>query len=509
MDRNHLLSLLPNMQMIGEALVQDGVAVEQKITNPDQAYRGVRLYRGQKPLQLDLIYLLRQTQTDFPVDQYAYIAVQSIPGRGNHLCCPGQEPEVLLDFLLELFARFQEIEERIDQLTYCDGGLQELCELGARLLDNPVCIHDDWFIMTAMSQSAEQLMMPEYVTAYSKGTVPRVIIEEFKHDSEYLETYANRGATIWKAVDGDPDSLYVNLWDGTLYRGRFLVIQQNRPFCQRDFILAEVLAQRAMMMLGRKQPGEAMQYQSMDDIVFALLRNQQPDPADLLQFLKNLKWDSGDQFVIVRLKSQQSEEASVMEHMLHSDLFRQFPGGYILLTGREQCLILNQNIHTASASQLHHQLAPLCRDYCLYAGISSPVQGLRNLHAAYYQAQVALQQAFRLHSEKWILDFSQCVLDQLLDGLTPPLQPVNLVAPELLQLIKIDREMGTQYFETLREYLLQERHVPRTAQNLIIHRTTLLYRLKKIESLVSLNLEDPWQRLYLVLSLWILNKLQQ
>lgn len=69
-----------------------------------------------------------------------------------------------------------------------------------------------------------------------------------------------------------------------------------------------------------------------------------------------------------------------------------------------------------------------------------------------------------------------------------------------------DREKGTQYFETLRTYLLNERDIPKTSQALIIHRTTLLYRLKKIQPLLDVSLDDPWQRLYLLLSLWIMKK---
>ena len=64
------------------------------------------------------------------------------------------------------------------------------------------------------------------------------------------------------------------------------------------------------------------------------------------------------------------------------------------------------------------------------------------------------------------------------------------------------------YFETLREYLLCERDIPKTSQALIIHRTTLLYRLKKIESLVNLSLDDPGQRLYLLLSLYVMDHIQ-
>ena len=54
--------------------------------------------------------------------------------------------------------------------------------------------------------------------------------------------------------------------------------------------------------------------------------------------------------------------------------------------------------------------------------------------------------------------------------------------------------------------VLNERDIPRTAEKLIIHRTTLLYRLRKIESIVSINLDDPWNRLYLLMSLWLLDR---
>ena len=80
----------------------------------------------------------------------------------------------------------------------------------------------------------------------------------------------------------------------------------------------------------------------------------------------------------------------------------------------------------------------------------------------------------------------------------------HLISPELTALMDYDRENGTQYYETFREYLLQERDIPRTSKALIIHRTTLLYRLQKIQSLICVNPDDPWQRLYLTFSLWLL-----
>ena len=48
--------------------------------------------------------------------------------------------------------------------------------------------------------------------------------------------------------------------------------------------------------------------------------------------------------------------------------------------------------------------------------------------------------------------------------------------------------------------MLHERSIPRTAEALIIHRTTLTYRLGKLEELWNLNLDDSDTRLYLLLS---------
>jgi len=198
-----------------------------------------------------------------------------------------------------------------------------------------------------------------------------------------------------------------------------------------------------------------------------------------------------------------------MEHVLHSDLFRIFPEGYILFAGHEQCVILNLTRCQVSGAFVRHRLAPLCRDYCLYAGISSPVSDIRELNLAYYQAYVALEKAFRLHSEKWIIAFSECAMEHMLEKLDSPLPARSLISPELLAMMEHDRQKGTQYFETFREYLLNERDIPKTSEKLIIHRTTLLYRLKKIQSVMNVNLEDPWVRLYLMTSLWILDQQKQ
>lgn len=497
-------ALHPTLPMLAESLTLSGWECHMELSDPQQSYRGIRLYHRQQILQKDVLYLLRPTETEFPFDDYPYLCSVPLPGKANHLVCPDRPDEVILDQLLEIFAGFDAWEESMDLLLYRGASLQELCELGATLLENPVCIHDDWFVMAAMTPDFAQILEPEYLMTSTKGFIPRSVVEDFLYDSDYLETYAHHEAKIWSAPD-HPSTLYVNLWDGSIYKGRLLVAKKNREFLHRDFMLAEALTQRAVMLLRRKQPGEEAIHQNMDDILFSLLQSRQTEPAALLYLAERLRWQMTDRFICLRLKPQQNISA-MMNQVLHSDLFQHFPHSYILMSPQEQCVIFNITQSPITPGQIRQQLASVCRDYCLYAGISFPAEGISELNVAYHQAGFAIEQVFRLRGGVWILCFQDCVLDCLTGSLPAPLMPHHLVCPELTALKAYDQENGTLYFETLRQYLLLERDIPKTSEKLIIHRTTLLYRLKKIQSLVNLNLEDPWLRLYLTLSLWILEK---
>lgn len=54
-----------------------------------------------------------------------------------------------------------------------------------------------------------------------------------------------------------------------------------------------------------------------------------------------------------------------------------------------------------------------------------------------------------------------------------------------------DRLNGTQFYHTLKEYLLCGCNVGMTANKLFIHRNTMIYRLTKIKEILNLNVNEP------------------
>ena len=502
MDSERLMHMEPDLEMLSEALKEQGMDCHIH-AGTETRYRGIRLFTGAVDPSARLLYLVRPEDAErFPV---ACACVCPIPVEGCPcLVCPGADITTLLDSLNTLFNRYVEWEQRLDGLVFQNVPLTVLCEAGAEFLDNPVCVHDDWFVMVARSRELPQVLPPDSIMSSEREFLPRIIVEDFMNDTEYLETFSQREPHIWDSTPDQPPSLYVNLWSGEVYRGRLLAVQYHRPFRRSDFMVAEVLGQRVMALLDRKQLGVDRLHRGMDDIVFDILSGKTPENEEVTRLMNSLAWDPQDRVVCVRLNAQRDEDSAIQEHALHSELFQVFPKAYIMFNEREQCVLLNLTRFPISRAMLSHSLSPLCRDYCLYAGISSPMDGLREWHAAWLEARYALDRAFERRDDKWIVSFSDCALDMALGSLQPPLLPWHLVAPELRVLMEYDAQKGTQYFDTLRVYLLEERDIPRASEKLIIHRTTLLYRLKKIEQLISLNLEDPWYRLNLMLSLRIL-----
>ncbi len=505
MDRNSLQRLRPSLRMVAQHMEDMGWNCTVRIRDEDLLFRSIQIYDGQRNLKPDVLYLLEGTEEAFPFGDFACVSIRELPDTGNCICCPGKSRDVILNLIMELFAQCREWEYRIDQAVYSNVSLTELCQLGSELLGNPVCIHDDWFLLTAMSWDLPQVMDLEYGLFSTKGAIPRSIVEEFHQDSDYLETFPHRTAQIWDPGKGAPPSLYVNLWDGSVYMGRLLVIRHHRDFRAADHQLAEILTQRAMRLLRQQRLDDPRQAHGMDNIVFDLLRGNWQDSSDLAQLLNTLRWERGDTYLCVQVKGQQAMSA-VFEHALHSDLFRTFPGSYILLSSGQQILVVNLTKTQTKASEISHLLAPLCRDYCLYAGISAPVMGIQELTFAYQQAGIGLNHAFARRGEKWIIPFEACAMEYILDSVASPLPMQQLAAPCLRMLMEYDKEKGTQFFETFRTYLLLERDIPKTAEALIIHRTTLIYRLKKIQSLIHLDLNKSDVRLYLLLSLRMLEK---
>ena len=127
--------------------------------------------------------------------------------------------------------------------------------------------------------------------------------------------------------------------------------------------------------------------------------------------------------------------------------------------------------------------------------LSLPFDSLRLLHIRYRQTRFVLEACGHApgvhraedHALRYLAGQEFARREQL--------------AHPLLSLLKEqDARKGSELYETLFQYLLNERSIQKGAAALHVHKNTYSYRLERIKELSDANLDDPLTRLYLMVS---------
>lgn len=495
-----------NLQMFADHMEERLWDFVPSLSGDTTILRGCALYSGQQVLEQDIVYLLPEGTTDFPTGLFRYITPDDIEGTAPHICCVNQSLALTLNLVMEIFQRFRDFELRLCDIVTSGGSLQDLCNVGSEFFNNPIYIHDDLFTVLAYSRRFAGMMTFEYNERTGKIHVPLWLIDEFKFDESYQETLEKRSADIW-GTEHYPTatrSLYVNLWDGSHYRGRILLNEIISSLQPGQFRALEFLAQYAILILRRDDQYHTHPYRSFEDTFVELIETGTADDMDMRTMLDILDWEDSDQYLCIKLRSQDPNMSIRSDSALGSQLASSMHSYYSFYHDKCLYIVTNTTRSGQDPNAIRQCLAPHIRDSYMYGGISNPVSGIYQLGPGFRQADIILDHITGTDSSQWLLPFSACAMEHIRAIATKDMRPELLAAPELLQLKRLDRESGTEYYKTLKAFLICERNIPRAAEALIIHRTTLTYRLKKLKELVNLNLDDDKQRTYLLFSFALL-----
>ena len=120
-----------------------------------------------------------------------------------------------------------------------------------------------------------------------------------------------------------------------------------------------------------------------------------------------------------------------------------------------------------------------------------------NLKQYYEQADIALK--FGSPNTGSINFCSDYIMNYVLNQVKTHAK-TSVVHPVIYLLKQYDADNKSELYDTLYQYLLNERNLVKTAESLNIHRNSLLYRIKKIKELIEVDIDNPRVRQYLLFS---------
>lgn len=121
-------------------------------------------------------------------------------------------------------------------------------------------------------------------------------------------------------------------------------------------------------------------------------------------------------------------------------------------------------------------------------------------------AQKALEMSRSLGKNEVYSQFSDYALDYIIGHFKEEFDERIVCSNAICKLKKIDQDRNSDYFITLKTYLDNGMQQTVTATKLNVHRSTLVYRLEKIQEMVGINLDNPDERLFIQISIRMLEQ---
>lgn len=147
------------------------------------------------------------------------------------------------------------------------------------------------------------------------------------------------------------------------------------------------------------------------------------------------------------------------------------------------------------------QLLQFCHQFGLACIVSSSFSLLSDRQIYISQVKSLLPLCFRLQPDRFLFYADDYYCEYMLLQTISHTEPGSLTLTAITYLEKEDRENGTKYLDTLECYLNNQMNAAAAARELYIDRTTLKYRLKKINDTIHVNIDDPKTSLALRLGL--------
>lgn len=416
----------------------------------------------------------------------------------------GSDYQEIYLLLEKIFARYEEWNESLRKALVSRKSIQHMLEISTSILENPVYVHDRNFTLLGSVNIHEDQSGWEYNERKQQYILSLEIMNDYKLDAEYQATMSIDGPAIFSDTMFGYRILYRNLrTDGTWY-GRLCVNELKRKFRKSDFYFLSYLSDFLLISLEMGHAHISSDTQTLENTFLQLISGGRIEKTPLFTALEQYGWAQEDFYFCAILSTEYRDVRTNAITYTCQKLYDMFPYSCIFPYRDKIVMVINSTRGNITIHQFSSELAVFLREGLFRAGISSIGQDFLHLGEYFKQAT----EVFALGNYKaptiWQYCFDDYILPYIFQQSTLELPGQVLCRKELFTLRAYDETHHTELFHTLRVYLEHNMNISHTSEALIIHRSTLLYRLERIEALTKLSLDSPKLRFLLLYSYYLI-----
>lgn len=407
----------------------------------------------------------------------------------------------VFSILQDFFLAFYQWDAQLKNILYTNGDIFMLAETTYHFLKKPISIFDENYIIlvrtgghtgTYPTESEYNSVLKHYV--YTKATV-----YTWKDSPLMMKAMQTRGAQWILMDENNPDStsIYSNLYTSTgKWKGRVIFHHGDTPLQESDRDLLDYFTPFVMQLLLKNTQVSDQINQILKNTLDESLNYQTVNPIHFLNILQVLGWHLDDTYQCFCLKQVKDYSSMNTEQLTCMNIENKLFQSRAFLYKEYIVILINLTASQQTSDEARMKMAYILRDGLFHMGISMLFSNLSDFPISYLQATAALNLQ-KENSSIWYYHFQDCRLRYCIQVLKDDKLISSIYNSAMKTLQNYDQKNGTEFFETLGVYLEQERSIKQTALHFHINRTTVNYRLARIEELTGIDLNNSDEQLLL------------
>lgn len=408
------------------------------------------------------------------------------------------EYETVFNEVNQMFFFYSSWELEMSKCAPYKDGLQRIINLSHEILKIPIFIYDRSGKVLAISQEYPPDIHYHWKELLTGRIIPENRMEELKKSGNLSNVFTMTGPTYFATSPFKVPYLYSPIIIHGEILAHLVFFATNPPIPKGAIFLMSIMTEPMKNHFEIHYSDYVYNYQ-MASLIHRLLENILPADNTIISELKHIGWKIDDSYIIL-VFYEPVEGKPVMRERIGEKLQNTIKHCIKLIFEENLVLLVNLSKLGKTSEHLLKTISELAAPH-LNTGCSYSFNDFRNLRLYYEQALLAMNFSGKKGEIAYIRDYALPIINNLL--LENPLI-ASLIHPDLLVLKDYDTKHHTEFFQTLKVYLLTSGNYAAIAKMLHIHRNTAIYRIDRLKELMSCDVEDPGTREYLFLSYYLI-----
>lgn len=403
-----------------------------------------------------------------------------------------------------IFFEYNTLEQKLQDSVNKGRSVQYLVDLMAPYFnENELLVNNADFRFLGISNETERVAeVSGYAQPDSNGMLAPEIVECFKNDSTFAQIRDLTEPFIFEPSIFVCRLMCMNVFYRGEYACRVMVSEDRKTFRGYEAGLIRFFAGFIQLVFDLSADDNmVLPRDHLADMLTDLLRGESVKSWRLESSMLQRSWLVPDLYLCASIMLSDRDYYIRTVPYYCQQFNSEFRGCCAFEYDRGIVCVVNLKYYDNSPDKFMSTYLNTFRDGYFRVGYSTLFTDMMDLKYHYMQAAIAIRIGVKQFTSQWYHKFSDIVFYYMENKLTEELDGRFLCAPEIVMLARYDKENGGDYVRTLKQYLDNQLNAVKTAQDLYIHRATMKYRLKRIETLTGIDFENSEKILYLNMSL--------